>query len=104
MNQIPILMVKGNGIAETWENSLIELYRNGIDIKTQYDKPNDPPSKDCTMIMVIEDPFSEPMIHKDFPGGLEDLQEYVMEVCDGIKDHLITTYDPLKGYLSILAR
>jgi thymidylate synthase len=27
------------------------------------------------------------MIHKDFPGGLEDLQEYVMEVTQGIKDH-----------------
>ena len=29
------------------------------------------------------------MIHKDFPGGLEDLQEYVMEVLDGIKDHCV---------------
>jgi thymidylate synthase len=29
------------------------------------------------------------MIHKDFPGGPEDLQEYVMEVCEGIKDHLV---------------
>ncbi len=33
--------------------------------------------------------INDPMIHKDFPGGLEDLQEYAMEVCDGIKDHLI---------------
>ena len=29
------------------------------------------------------------MIHKDFPGGPLELQEYVMEVCDGIKDHLV---------------
>jgi len=29
------------------------------------------------------------MIHKDFPGGLEDLQEYVMEVVEGIKNHLV---------------
>jgi thymidylate synthase len=29
------------------------------------------------------------MIHKDFPGGPEELQEYVMEVCEGIKDHLV---------------
>jgi thymidylate synthase len=35
------------------------------------------------------------MIHKDFPGGPEDLQEYVMEVCEGIKDHLVRdTRDP----------
>jgi thymidylate synthase len=29
------------------------------------------------------------MLHKDFPGGPEELQEYVMEVCEGIKDHLV---------------
>jgi len=29
------------------------------------------------------------MIHRDMPAGLEDLQEYVMEVLDGIKDHLV---------------
>ncbi len=37
----------------------------------------------------MTDPLGEPMIHKDFPGGLEDLQEYVMEVCEGIKDHVV---------------
>ena len=41
------------------------------------------------MIITITDPLSEPMIHKDFPGGPAELQEYVMEVCDGIKDHLV---------------
>jgi thymidylate synthase len=29
------------------------------------------------------------MIHRDFPGGFEELQEYVMEVCEGIKDHCV---------------
>jgi thymidylate synthase len=47
------------------------------------------------MLITITDPLKEPMIHKDFPGGPEDLQEYVMEVCDGIKDHLVRdTCDP----------
>ena len=41
------------------------------------------------MILTITEPLKEPMIHKDFPGGPMELQEYVMEVCDGIKDHLI---------------
>jgi thymidylate synthase len=89
MSGIPVLHVEGDCIARAWENSLIELYHNGCDIKTQYDKPNDPPSKDATMILTITDPLKEPMIHKDFPGGPEDLQEYVMEVCEGIKDHLV---------------
>jgi thymidylate synthase len=42
---------------------------------------------------VNDQPLSEPMIHRDFPGGFEDLQEYVMEVCDGIKDHLVRDPD-----------
>ena len=41
------------------------------------------------MIITIADPLREPMIHRDFPGGPEDLQEYMMEVLEGIKDHLV---------------
>ncbi len=89
MMNIPVLFVKGKSLAETWEKSLISVYENGCDIKTEYDKPEDLPSKDCSMTMVVEDPNSEPMIHKSFPGGLEDLQEYVLEVLDGIKDHCV---------------
>ena len=56
---------------------------------TQYDKPGDPPSRDATMILTIQDPLAGPMIHRDFPGGFDSLEEYVMEVCEGIKDHLV---------------
>jgi thymidylate synthase len=89
MSGIPVLHVEADCIARGWENSLLELHRNGCTIRTQYDKPGDPPSKDCTMILTISEPLHEPMIHKDFPGGPEELQEYVMEVCEGIKDHLV---------------
>jgi thymidylate synthase len=89
MNGIPVLHAEGDCIARAWENSLIELHQKGCCIKTQYDKPEDPPSKDATMVITVADPLKEPMIHRDFPGGPEDLQEYVMEVCEGIKDHLV---------------
>jgi thymidylate synthase len=89
MHGIPVLNARGNGIAEAWENSLITLAENGCDLKTMYDKPDDPPSKDASMTIVVEDPLAEPMIHKDFPGGLEDLEEYAMEVVEGIKNHLV---------------
>ncbi len=48
------------------------------------------------MTIVVNSPLAEPMIHLDFPGGLEDLQEYVMEVLEGIKDHCVrnTQEDP----------
>jgi thymidylate synthase len=95
MNGIPVLHVEADCIACAWEESLLSLYKRGGDIKTQYDKPGDPHSKDATMLITIHDPLKEPMIHKDFPGGPEDLQEYVMEVCEGIKDHLVRdTRDP----------
>jgi thymidylate synthase len=89
MSGIPVLYVESDCIARGWEQSLIELNRNGCNTRTQYDKDGDPPSKDCTMILTIGDPLSEPMIHKDFPGGPLELQEYVMEMCEGIKDHLM---------------
>ncbi len=91
--QIPVLFVEGNSLAEAWEKSVLEAYRKGCDIKTEYDKPEDPPSKDCSMTVVIHNPLSEPMIHRDMPGGLEDLQEYVLEVIEGIKDHCIRNAD-----------
>lgn len=89
MLSIPTLTVQAETLAEAWEKSMIELYEKGVPIKTQYDKHGDPPSKDSTAIITINNPIGEPMIHRDFPGGFEDLQEYVMEVRDGIKDHLV---------------
>lgn len=82
-------MVEGQCLADAWEKSLVAVYRDGCDVRTEYDKPDDPPSKDCSMTIVVRDPLAEPIIHKDFPGGLEDLQEYVMEVLEGIKDHCV---------------
>ena len=96
MKGIPILHVEANCIARAWELSLIELHKNGCNVKTEYDKPSDPPSKDATMIIAITDPLSEPMIHMDFPGGPVELQEYVMEVLEGIKDHLVRNPDDPK--------
>ena len=93
MSGIPVLWVEADCIARGWEESLVKLNREGCQIRTQYDKPGDPPSKDSTMIIAVSDPLREPMIHKDFPGGPMELQEYVMEVCEGIKDHLIRNPD-----------
>jgi len=88
MKNIPVLTVQGCGLAETYEKALIALHAQGVAFRTQYDKPNDPPSLDCTMNMTVQDPMAEPMIHKAFPGGIEDLREYVMEV-QGVKDHWV---------------
>jgi len=85
---IPVLSVTANSLAEAFEKALVELYENGIGFKTQYDKPGDPLSIDSTMNITVLDPLADPMIHKAFPGGIETLREYVMEL-SGVKDHWI---------------
>lgn len=85
---IPVLAVEAETIAEAYERALTALYQNGTRFATQYDKPGDPLSLDCTMNITILDPLKDPMIHKAFPGGIEDLREYVMEL-KGFKDHWV---------------
>lgn len=91
--QIPVLFARGTCLPEAWENSLVAVFAYGALLETQYDKKDDPPSLDCTMIMTIDNPGSEPMIHRSFPGGLEDLEEYRQEVVDGIKNHWVRDPD-----------
>ena len=86
---IPVMRIQGKGLAETYEKALLALYENGIDLPTDYDKPGDRLSRDCAMLMIIEEPMSEPMIHRCFPGGFHDLEEYRQEVLDGIKDEFV---------------
>jgi thymidylate synthase len=88
MNNIPVLHVTETSLAAAYERALVALYENGIRFRTQYDKPGDPLSLDCTMNLTVLEPLAEPMIHKAFPGGIEDLREYVMEVA-GAKDHWV---------------
>ncbi|MDD8027610.1 MAG: thymidylate synthase [Acidobacteriota bacterium] len=86
---IPVLFVTGRTLPEAWEKAVLACWREGAEIKTEYDKTGDPPSRDCTMTWVVEDPFAEPRIHRAFPGGLEDLEVYRQEVVDGVHDHWI---------------
>jgi thymidylate synthase len=86
---IPTLSVRGRTLPEAWEKAVLECWRQGAAVRTEYDKPGDPPSRDCTMMWVVENPFAEPRIHRAFPGGLEDLETYRQEVVDGVHDHWI---------------
>ena len=87
--EIPVFTIEGQTLPEVWEKAVIATWNGGLDIRTEYDKPDDPASKDSTMIMVINDPMKEPRIHRAFPGGLEDLEVYRQEVVSGIHDHWI---------------
>lgn len=86
MKNIPVLAVTGCSLAEGYEAALLALYEKGTRFRTQYDKPGDPLSIDCTLNLTILEPESDPMIHMAFPGGIDDLKEYVLEL-KGYKDH-----------------
>ncbi len=86
MLSIPVVTVSEKSLAMAFEKALVGLYSHGTRFKTQYDKPGDPESMDCTLNLTIEEPESDPMIHAAFPGGIEHLKEYVMEL-KGYKDN-----------------
>jgi len=91
---IPVISITADCLPEAWEKAVLAVWDKGFDVKTQYDKPQDPPSKDATVMITVTDPFREPRIHKNFPGGPEELESYRQEVVNGIHDHWI---DPAAG-------
>jgi len=90
----PVLHVEARTIPEGWERAVLATWTQGAEIKTEYDSPGDPPSRDAFAVIEVEEPFAEPRIHRAFPGGIEDLEVYRQEVVDGVHDHWI---DPAAG-------
>ena len=86
---IPVISITADCLPEAWEKTVLAVWDEGFDVRTQYDKPEDPPSKDATVMITVTDPFCEPRIHKNFPGGPEELESYRQEVVNGIHDHWI---------------
>jgi len=91
---MPVISITADCLPEAWEKAVLAVWDKGFEVKTQYDKPQDPPSKDATVMVTVTEPFSEPRIHKNFPGGPEELESYRQEVVNGIHDHWI---DPAAG-------
>ncbi|MFH1996242.1 MAG: thymidylate synthase [Candidatus Omnitrophota bacterium] len=89
MNNIPVITIEGTTLPDAWEQAVVATWERGLRMRTEYDKPNDEPSRDCTMILIVNEPMTEPRIHRAFPGGLEDLEVYRREVVDGVHDHWI---------------
>ena len=88
MMNIPVISITKKTLAEAYEAALVALYNDGTRFKTQYDKPDDPLSIDATLNITILEPETDPMIHQAFPGGIDELKEYVLEL-KGFKDHWV---------------
>ncbi len=91
---LPVVHITAQSLPEAWEKAVVETWDRGAQIATQYDKPGDPPSRDCIAVITVTDPMSEPRIHRAFPGGIVELEAYRQEVVDGIHDHWV---DPAAG-------
>ncbi|MHA1368756.1 MAG: thymidylate synthase [Promethearchaeota archaeon] len=110
-----VFYIEANNVAEAWLKTLNEIIENGDDIKTQYDKEGDPPSKDGTALVKINEPFSNPLknertkskriikVRSKFGNEYEvyghmgdyclipSIQSgYIEEVLDGLLDHNLT--------------
>ena len=97
---IPVIFVAGENLPEAWEKAMLAVWNQGVDILTEYEYPDRPPtSKDATVMVEVSNPFNEPRIHKNFPGGPEDLERYRQEVVDGIHDHWLAPEEGKWAYV-----
>lgn len=105
-----VIYVSKQNVRDAWLSALTQVLYNGDEIKTEYDKPEDPPSKDATVLIEVRDPTSFPIKRKDkilqikskygnsyeVYGCMADTyligsiqSGYIEEIMDGVNDHYI---------------
>ncbi len=60
-----VIFISKKTVRDAWLSAVAQVLYNGDDIRTEYDKKQDPPSKDATVLIEIENPMSEPISRKD---------------------------------------
>ena len=60
-----VLFISKKNVRDAWLSAVGQVLYNGDDIKTEYDKATDPPSKDATVMIEIEEPLSDPIMRRD---------------------------------------
>ncbi|MBY9006562.1 MAG: hypothetical protein KGD63_07365 [Candidatus Lokiarchaeota archaeon] len=105
-----VFFISENNIRDAWLIAIANVLYRGDDIKTEYDKPEDLPSKDATVLIEVKNPMSAPIIRKgkllqikskfgnsyEVYGNLADTyligsiqSGYIEEVLEGINDHFL---------------
>ena len=78
--------VKETSLPKAYHKALEELHLHGEVISCgDYNQRQ----KELAMTIIVDEPFQEPMISRLIIGGFYELQQYVMEVLDGILDFKI---------------
>jgi len=80
------VFVNEKSLPEAYHKSLLKLYYEGELLSC-----NDwnQKQKELSMTFVVEEPLKEPMISRLYIGGFYELQQYIMEILDGILDFKI---------------
>lgn len=105
-----VFFISKKNVRDAWLSAVGQVLYHGDDIKTEYDKEEDPPSKDATVLIEITDPLSNPIMRKDkvlkirskFGNSYEifgcmadtyligSIQSgYIEEIMKGVNDHLL---------------
>jgi len=109
-----VLFISKNNVRDAWLSAVGQILYNGDDIKTEYDNPEDPSSKDASVLIEIKEPMSNPIMRKDrvmkirskFGNSYEvfgciadtyligSIQSgYIEEIMEGINDHFLYESD-----------
>jgi thymidylate synthase len=80
------IFVSARTLPEAYHNAIAALHDEGL-ILTANDW--DQSQKEVSMTFVAREPLCEPMISKLYIGGFREMQQYVMEILDGILDFKI---------------
>jgi len=80
------VLVQAQRLSEAYHNALLALDSEGKIVSC-----NDwgQRQKEVSLTMVVTEPLAEPMVSKLYIGGFKELQQYIMEVLDGILDFKI---------------
>ncbi|MHA2391870.1 MAG: thymidylate synthase [Promethearchaeota archaeon] len=105
-----VFYISEENVRDAWLSAIGQVLYKGDDIKTEYDRPEDPPSKDATVLIEIKDPLSNPIMRKDkvikikskfgssydVYGCMADTyligsiqSGYIEEIMEGVNDHLL---------------
>jgi len=105
-----VIHISKQNVRDAWLSAVIQVLYEGDDIKTEYDKPGDLPSKDATVMIEIEDPLSKPIMRKDKVMKIKSKYDnsyevygcmadtyligsiqsgYMEEILEGVNDHYI---------------
>jgi len=105
-----VIFISKDDVRDAWLSALAQVLCTGDDIKTEYDKPEEPPSKDATVLIEIKDPMSNPIKRGDkilkikskygnsyeIYGNMADTyligsiqSGYIEEIMEGTNDHYI---------------